>query len=148
MTGIVHFKGTRVSFYKRAQILVADLWGLMEARGEGDVISIDWLTMFADYRVPQALVYLGVLRYSDALLRALTNGKQSLRSGKNTFQENCERFMTSCRMSGRRAAQFWRQERGRDPRLFDLGGGADQRPFLQAGAGERHADIQHQLGNH
>lgn len=74
MTVIVRFKGTRVSFYKRAQILVADLWGIMEARGEGHAISIDWLTMFADYRVPQALVYLGALRYSDALMQALKNG--------------------------------------------------------------------------
>lgn len=75
MNGIVHLKGRRVSFYKRAQILVADLWGIMEARGEGDVTNIDWLTMFADYRVPQALVYLGALRYSDALMQALKNGE-------------------------------------------------------------------------
>lgn len=92
VTGNVHFKGKRVSFYKRAQILVADLWGIMEARGEGDIISIDWLTMFADYRVPQALVYFGALRYSDALMQALKNGKRagawmSRRSGKTIFQE-------------------------------------------------------------
>lgn len=48
----------------------------MEARGEGDIINMDWLTMFADYRVPQALVYLGVLRYSDALMQALKNGEK------------------------------------------------------------------------
>lgn len=92
MTGVVHFKGKRVSFYKRAQILVADLWGIMEARGEEDIISIDWLTMFADYRVPQALVYLGALRYSDALMQALKNGEKaaawiSRRLGNNIFQE-------------------------------------------------------------
>lgn len=75
VTDVVHFEGKRVSFYKRAQILVADLWGIMEARGEGAIISIDWLTMFADYRVPQALVYLGALRYSDALMQALKNGE-------------------------------------------------------------------------
>uniref|UniRef100_A0A674MUJ3 Queuosine 5'-phosphate N-glycosylase/hydrolase n=2 Tax=Takifugu rubripes TaxID=31033 RepID=A0A674MUJ3_TAKRU len=69
------YEGKRVSFYKRAQILVADLWGIMEARGEGDIINIDRLTMFADYRVPQALVYLGVLQYSDGLMQALKNGE-------------------------------------------------------------------------
>lgn len=69
------FQGKRISFYKRAQILVADFWGVMEARGEGDIIDMDWLTMFADYRVPQALVYLGALRYSDALMQALKNGE-------------------------------------------------------------------------
>lgn len=56
--------------------------------------------------------------------------------------------MSLCRVFDRRAAQFWRQERGRDPRLFDLVCGADQRPLLQAGAGERLADMQHQLCSH
>ncbi|XP_078141221.1 queuosine 5'-phosphate N-glycosylase/hydrolase [Centroberyx gerrardi] len=69
------YEGQRISFYKRAQILVADFWGIMEARGEGDIPNLDCLTMFADYRVPQALVHLGVLRYSDALMQALKNGE-------------------------------------------------------------------------
>lgn len=71
---VVVFQDKRICFYKRAQILVADFWGMMEARGERSITNIDWLTMFADYRVPQALVYLGVLRYSDSLLQALKNG--------------------------------------------------------------------------
>uniref|UniRef100_A0A3B4WDU3 Queuosine 5'-phosphate N-glycosylase/hydrolase n=1 Tax=Seriola lalandi dorsalis TaxID=1841481 RepID=A0A3B4WDU3_SERLL len=69
------YEGKRISLYKRAQILVADFWGVMEARGEGDIINMDWLTMFADYRVPQALVYLGALRYSDTLMQILKNGE-------------------------------------------------------------------------
>uniref|UniRef100_A0A0E9VD01 Queuosine 5'-phosphate N-glycosylase/hydrolase n=1 Tax=Anguilla anguilla TaxID=7936 RepID=A0A0E9VD01_ANGAN len=43
----------------------------MEARGEGSIPNLDYLTMFADYRVPQALVYLGALRYSDSLMNTL-----------------------------------------------------------------------------
>ncbi|XP_068167409.1 queuosine 5'-phosphate N-glycosylase/hydrolase [Antennarius striatus] len=69
------YEGMRVSFFKRAQILVADFWGIMEVRGEGNITDMDWLTMFADYRVPQALVYLGALRYSDALMQALMDGE-------------------------------------------------------------------------
>lgn len=46
----------------------------MEARGEGNISNLDYLTMFADYRVPQGLVYLGALRYSDALMKTLKNG--------------------------------------------------------------------------
>ncbi|XP_028294540.1 queuosine 5'-phosphate N-glycosylase/hydrolase [Gouania willdenowi] len=68
------FENQRVSFYKRAQILVADMWGVMEAGG-GGVMNMEWLTMFADYRVPQALVYLGALRYSDALMETLKKGE-------------------------------------------------------------------------
>ncbi|XP_014851447.1 PREDICTED: UPF0553 protein C9orf64 homolog [Poecilia mexicana] len=69
------YEGRKISFNKRAQILVADFWAVMEARGEGCITNIDCLTMFADYRVPQALVYLGVLEYSDALMEALKNGE-------------------------------------------------------------------------
>lgn len=71
-------QGKRISFYKRAQILVADFWGIMQARGEGNIPNLDYLTMFADYRVPQALVYLEALRYSDALMEALKKGKGGL----------------------------------------------------------------------
>lgn len=81
------FQGKRISFYKRAQILVADSWGIMEARGEGNLVNMDWLTMFADYRVPQALVHLGVLRYSDALMRALKNGEGGSFSRPGNEQE-------------------------------------------------------------
>ncbi|XP_074526552.1 queuosine 5'-phosphate N-glycosylase/hydrolase [Halichoeres trimaculatus] len=69
------YEGRRISLNKRAQILVADFWGIMGARGEVDINNMDWLTMFADYRVPQALVYLGALRYSDTLMLALKNGE-------------------------------------------------------------------------
>ncbi|KAG7253120.1 LOW QUALITY PROTEIN: hypothetical protein CRUP_034519 [Coryphaenoides rupestris] len=72
---MVELIGQSISFYKRAQILVADFWGIMEAGGEGDVPNLATLTMFADYRVPQALVYLGALRYTDALMEALKSGE-------------------------------------------------------------------------
>ncbi|KAI8874216.1 hypothetical protein GQ42DRAFT_62820 [Ramicandelaber brevisporus] len=58
-------------FYKRAQILAADIWACFENRGIGRLDDIDALTMFADYRVPQALVYLGALEYSDRLRQQL-----------------------------------------------------------------------------
>lgn len=74
-------QGTRLSFLKRAQILVADYWAVLSARGEGDLANVDRLTMFADYRVPQALVHLGALRYSDRLMEALRRG-ELLESGE------------------------------------------------------------------
>ncbi|KAG9337198.1 hypothetical protein JZ751_029678 [Albula glossodonta] len=69
------FQGKKIAFYKRAQILVADFWGIMEARGEASIPNLDYLTMFADYRVPQALVHLGALRYSDSLMSTLKQGE-------------------------------------------------------------------------
>ena len=65
------FEGQRVSFHKRAQILVADLWCLFEGVGRGGLEHVDQLTMFADYRVPQSLQHYGVLVYSGELAEVL-----------------------------------------------------------------------------
>ena len=82
-----HFEGRLVRFYKRAQILVADLWAAFEGEGYGRFDDIDKITMFAgslsvlvpvpsfqdveeiktDYRIPQMLYSLGCLRYSPSL---------------------------------------------------------------------------------
>ncbi|XP_054725030.1 LOW QUALITY PROTEIN: queuosine salvage protein-like [Uloborus diversus] len=72
----------KVSFYKRAQILIGDIWCCFEGKGCGAFNDIDTITIFADYRIPQALVYLGVLKYSDELNnilkkdQLLVNGSQ------------------------------------------------------------------------
>lgn len=55
----------RVSFFKRAQIFISDLWCLFEGQGLGKFDDIDSLTMFADYRVPQSLQYFGAFKYSE-----------------------------------------------------------------------------------
>ncbi|XP_027683668.1 queuosine salvage protein isoform X2 [Chelonia mydas] len=68
------FKGKKVSFYKRAQILVADTWSSLEGKGDGCFSDISSLTIFADYRIPQVLVHLGAMRYSDELMRKLREG--------------------------------------------------------------------------
>lgn len=39
-----------VSLYKRAQILIGDIWACFEGKGLGKFDDIDTLTMFADYR--------------------------------------------------------------------------------------------------
>ncbi|CAH0724499.1 unnamed protein product, partial [Brenthis ino] len=66
-----HYKGKRVSLYKRAQILVSDLWNTFDGSGPGEFYDIDKMTMFADYRVPQVLVYFGALSYSEELKEKL-----------------------------------------------------------------------------
>ncbi|KAI5632868.1 putative queuosine, q, salvage protein family domain-containing protein [Phthorimaea operculella] len=67
------YKGKQVSFYKRAQILVADLWNFFGGKGCGEFEDIEKLTMFADYRVPQVLVYFGAMSYSEELMKKLEN---------------------------------------------------------------------------
>ncbi|XP_066431550.1 queuosine 5'-phosphate N-glycosylase/hydrolase-like [Eleutherodactylus coqui] len=68
------FQGQKVAFYKRAQILVGDTWGVLEGQNDGCFHDIDKITMFADYRIPQALVHFGAMRYSDDLLKKLKKG--------------------------------------------------------------------------
>jgi hypothetical protein len=74
------YKGRLVHFYKRAQILVGDLWaayGRSTESADGatgncyNFTDLAELTMFADYRVPQILRQMNVLRYSDALINAI-----------------------------------------------------------------------------
>ncbi|XP_056661920.1 Q-nucleotide N-glycosylase 1 isoform X2 [Monodelphis domestica] len=72
---VAKYEGKNISFYKRAQILVADTWSVLEGRGDGCFSDISRITMFADYRLPQVLAHLGAIRYSDALLKKLLEGE-------------------------------------------------------------------------
>ena len=63
--------GRLVHFYKRAQILCGDIWAAF-GRGKDpescfSFLDIGELTMFADYRVPQLLHHLNVLKYEKDL---------------------------------------------------------------------------------
>ncbi|KAI8328758.1 hypothetical protein BC941DRAFT_463890 [Chlamydoabsidia padenii] len=70
------FKGRKVYILKRAQIMVADLWACFDGLSYGLFNDIDTITMFADYRVPQALYYLGLLEYSPVLKTKLIKGDE------------------------------------------------------------------------
>lgn len=70
---VCKIQDTTYSFLKRAQIVVADIWGCFEGKGLGYFSNIDELTMFADYRVPQTLEYFEVLSYSSDLKEKLLN---------------------------------------------------------------------------
>jgi hypothetical protein len=61
------YKGRRVFFYKRAQIFPADLWLAFSGQSWGSFRDIGELTAFADYKLPQVLRQLGILRYSPGL---------------------------------------------------------------------------------
>ncbi|KAG0168294.1 hypothetical protein DFQ28_009251 [Apophysomyces sp. BC1034] len=65
------FHHRSVAILKRAQILIADLWACFDGQDYGEFNDIDTITMFADYRVPQALHYLGLLKYSHELTTKL-----------------------------------------------------------------------------
>ncbi|KAF8322636.1 hypothetical protein DL93DRAFT_1037867 [Clavulina sp. PMI_390] len=69
-------RGRKVCFWKRAQILVAEVWAAFYPLS--DLIphpilphGVDQLTMFADYRVPHLLEQMGTIEYSEELQDAL-----------------------------------------------------------------------------
>ncbi|KAI1354232.1 hypothetical protein F5Y01DRAFT_302846 [Xylaria sp. FL0043] len=76
------FEGRRkpIRFLKRAQILVADIWGCFNGESYGAFRDIDKITMFADYRIPQILATLGCIGYSPPL-QALIARKETIESG-------------------------------------------------------------------
>ncbi len=67
------YKGIPVSFYKRAQILAADLQGASNGKSWGRLSRMDELTAFADYKLPQILRHHGILRYSPVLAAPVDN---------------------------------------------------------------------------
>jgi len=69
------YRGREVLFHKRAQILCADLWGTFGGEGPGALHDLEWMTAFADYKLPQLLWAEGALVVHPSLaarLRRLT----------------------------------------------------------------------------
>ncbi len=72
------YRGRTVYFYKRAQIFCADLHGAFSGQRWGEFFDIDELTAFADYKVPQVLRHLGILRYSPELAASIDRREELL----------------------------------------------------------------------
>lgn len=66
---IAVYDNREVRFFKRAQIVVTDLWGAFGGKDWGEFENIDQLTAFADYKLPQILRAWGGLRYAPSLAR-------------------------------------------------------------------------------
>jgi Potential Queuosine, Q, salvage protein family len=77
---VATYAGRDIPFYKRAQILVADLHGAFRGGEWGEFQDLETLTAFADYKLPQALRELGILLYDEAL-SARVDGELPIESG-------------------------------------------------------------------
>lgn len=83
------FNGQRVSIYKRAQILIGDVYACYQGEGLGFFSDLnETITMFADYRVPQVLVHFGALIYKQELMNDLKSDKL-LENGEPKEVEVC-----------------------------------------------------------
>jgi hypothetical protein len=65
------FEGNKYNFFKRVQLIPAMIYGRFQK--ENIFNDIDFLTVFADYRVPQTLRKLGLVDYSDSLNKKIIN---------------------------------------------------------------------------
>lgn len=63
------YNNRAVNFFKRAQIIVADLWGSFNGEKWGEFKNLQDLTAFADYKLPQILRAWGILQYAPSLAR-------------------------------------------------------------------------------
>ncbi len=61
------YKGKKVYFYKRAQLLVGDIYQSFKGKEYGNLKNIKSLTACADYKLPQMLRKFGILEYSKDL---------------------------------------------------------------------------------
>ncbi|QDG50227.1 hypothetical protein FIV42_05630 [Persicimonas caeni] len=71
---VADYHDTTVPFYKRAQILAADLWLAFDGEGPGAFSDLDGLTLFADNLVPHVLRLDGLLRYDETLAERIDRG--------------------------------------------------------------------------
>jgi hypothetical protein len=69
------FNNKRIYFLKRAQHLTSNIWGALDGKEIADFYDLDYLTAFADYRLPQILNYYEILEYSEKLRAILKNEK-------------------------------------------------------------------------
>ncbi|KAI9732126.1 MAG: hypothetical protein M1834_004222 [Cirrosporium novae-zelandiae] len=59
------FEGKAVRLYKRAQILVADMWACFEGQSYGEFDDIDKITVFAGMQLSECFVYMSAYQYAD-----------------------------------------------------------------------------------
>lgn len=64
---------TKIEFYKRAQINASMINNYIVKNGHKELVGLEKLTAFADYKVPQVLRKFGILEYSSELSAMVDN---------------------------------------------------------------------------
>jgi hypothetical protein len=77
---------TEVSFHKRAQLLVADIYNIFGGKNYGDLKNIEKLTACADYKLPQILRESNILKYSDKLAEQIDRKETLLKDSEEEIE--------------------------------------------------------------
>lgn len=79
------YNGTKVYYYKRAQLLVSDINYCLKKGGFSGLSNTNMLTACADYKLPQMLRMFGVLKYKDSLGKKIDLSEEI---NKDSLEEN------------------------------------------------------------
>ncbi len=101
---VARYDGEEVHFYKRAQLLVSDLWGAYGGKGWGAFHDMEVLTAFADYKLSQLLREYGVLAYSPELA-AKVDSRTLIPAGSTEEVEIRAATVQACELLQRALAQ-------------------------------------------
>lgn len=74
------YKGRKVYFYKKAQLLLSDFYFHFEGKGYGAIKNVDLLPGCADYKIPMLMRRLGILEYRPQLAQKVDH-RIELKSG-------------------------------------------------------------------
>lgn len=69
----VSYKGKKIFFHKRVQVLISDICQLFKGKGYGEFTNANELTAGADYKLPQILRRFGILTYDKKLAQKIDN---------------------------------------------------------------------------
>ncbi|MFH1828820.1 MAG: queuosine salvage family protein [Nanoarchaeota archaeon] len=83
---LAEYEGKKIYFYKRAQLLTADVCHRFKKRGLGEFKNTDKLTACADYKIPQVLRRLGIFEYSPELANKVDNENQIPKGDKHEVE--------------------------------------------------------------
>jgi hypothetical protein len=75
---VATYKERKIYFYKRAQLLVEDIYQLFDGEGYGDLVNLDGFTACADYKLPQSMRKLGLISYTKDLAEKIDKKIQIL----------------------------------------------------------------------
>ncbi len=80
------YRGNKVYFYKRAQLLVADIHQMFNGKGYGEFKNIDQITACADYKLPKVLRQLGILEYKKELAEKIDKKKEIIKGSEEEVE--------------------------------------------------------------
>jgi len=80
------YEGQKVYFYKRAQVLIGDLYHFLKEEDGFSIQQPERLTACADYKLPQVLRHHDVLRYSPSLASSIDKGIEIARGSEQEVE--------------------------------------------------------------